>query len=181
MDWLPKFIGIMVFLAVIGVAVGIARRVLPLPGRASRHKLPYCKKDWLFSKAEHSFFSVLRGAIGDNLLIFAKVRLLDLVWLPTGTQDRQSWRNRVQSKHVDFVLCSRDTVAPVLVIELDDASHERNDRQSRDDFVNRVLRDAGLPILRVPVRQSYNQRELAVQLRQLLSPVGTNSVIARPA
>ena len=43
------------------------------------------------------------------------------------------------AKHLDFVICNKD-LAPVVAIELDDASHDAEDREERDDFVDAVLR-----------------------------------------
>ena len=131
-------------------------------------RLPYQRKDYLLTKAERSFFGVLQQAVGDRYLVFAKVRLADLVFLPSGTEKRQSHFNRIQSKHIDFVLCDHDVVRPLLAIELDDSSHNRTDRQDRDTFVNSALIAAGLPILHVPARASYNVQELANAIQQEL-------------
>jgi hypothetical protein len=57
---------------------------------------------------------------------------------------------------------------PLLGIELDDSSHNRNNRQERDDFVDRVFQAAGLPLLRLPVQREYNTREVAAQIAPLL-------------
>jgi len=132
--------------------------------------LPYRRKDYLLSKAELSFYEVLRQALAQSdQLVFAKVRLLDLVWLPKGTPNPQGWRNRVQSKHVDFVLCNRRELRPELVIELDDKSHEEDDRQVRDAFVDRALAAAGLPILHLSARRTYSTRELSEQIRSSIA------------
>lgn len=127
--------------------------------------LPYRRKDYLLTKAERAFFDVLQGCAAGEFLIFAKVRLADLVWIPGGTESRMSFQNRIQSKHIDFVLCSGDAVRPVLAIELDDSSHERESRRSRDEFVNDTLKAAGLPFLRVPVRARYDAAELRTLIR----------------
>ena len=130
---------------------------------------PYRKTDHLLTPAERSFFGVLGQAIDTDLYIFAKVRLSDLLWLPQGTRDRQSYLNRIQSKHVDFVLCDSSTTEPRLLIELDDSSHQRARRRSRDAFLDEAARRAGLPILRVPAKRSY----APAQLRQLISSLMT--------
>jgi very-short-patch-repair endonuclease len=134
--------------------------------------LPYQKKWYLLSPAERDFYDALRQAVGPGYLIFVKVRLLDLLWLPQNLSNRQTHLNRAQAKHVDFVLCHPQTVAPALVIELDDASHQLPERQERDIFLNEVLRVAGIPLLRVPVRKSF----LAQALRgQILDTLGVRS------
>lgn len=135
---------------------------------------PYRKTDHLLTPAERSFFGVLGQAIGSDLYIFAKVRLSDLLWLPQGTRDRQAYLNRIQSKHVDFVLCDSATTEPRLLVELDDSSHQRARRRSRDAFLDEAVRRAGLPILRVPAKRSYALGEL----RQLISSLLAGDVDA---
>jgi hypothetical protein len=127
-------------------------------------ELPYRRKDYLLSQAERAFFVALQQAVGREYVLFAKVRLLDLVWLPKGTESRQGHMNRVQSKHVDFVVCSRDVLRPLVAIELDDRSHDADDRRQRDVFVDIALRAAGLPLVRFPCRANYDVQEVASRI-----------------
>ena len=53
-------------------------------------------------------------------------------------------------KCVDFVICDKETMQTLLVIELDDKSHSRRERKTRDAFVDKTLQSAGIPILHVP-------------------------------
>jgi len=135
----------------------------------SRPALPYRKTDHLLTPAERSFYEVLRRIIGDDLRLFVKVRLADLVWLPHDIENRQAHVNRVAAKHIDFVLCDPRTFAPVLTVELDDSSHEARHRQQRDALVNEVLRTVGLPLLRVPVKRSYVPSEVAEDIRSAMN------------
>lgn len=137
--------------------------------------LPYRRKDYLLSKAERSFFGVLNQAVGQEYWLFAKVRVADLLWMPKGTESRQSHFNRIQAKHVDFVLCDRDSVRPILALELDDSSHRESARTSRDAFVDSALRAAGLPLLRVPCNSAYNVDELRTQIRAATTIATTRS------
>jgi len=139
--------------------------ISPMP---TRH-LPYRRKDYLLTRAERAFFSALCQAVGEDYLLFAKVRLADLVFLPKGTESRQTHFNRVQSKHVDFLLCDRSVIRPLLAIELDDSSHAAFARRERDDFVDAALAAAGLAILRVRVRASYSAPDLRRQIQAKLS------------
>jgi hypothetical protein len=153
---------VLIAAAALLIAVLLARLLSRTPSR-----WPYRKTDYLLTPAERSFYGVLRQAVDSDLHIFAKVRLSDLLWLPRGTEKRQAYLNRIQSKHIDFVLCDASTTAPRLLVELDDSSHRRAFRERRDAFVDEATRAAGLPILRVPAKRSYAPE----QLTQLISPL----------
>jgi very-short-patch-repair endonuclease len=124
----------------------------------SAAEFPYQRKDYLLTKGERAFFDVLQSAVGTDFLLFSKVRLADLIFVRTGTEKRQTYFNRIQSKHIDFVLCTLDVVRPILAIELDDSSHDREDRQQRDGFVDSALAAAGLPILHVKASARYDAK-----------------------
>ncbi len=165
-------IGLLMFLIVLMVVVAALLPVIlkQLAGGkvVPAGSLPYRKKDYLLTVAERSFFEVLQSVVGEQLHIFAKVRLADVVWIPKGTQNWQSHFNRVQSKQLDFILCDRQNVAPLLVIELDDSSHERADRMERDAFIDSALGAASLPILHVTAKRSYVPKELAALIEEKL-------------
>lgn len=74
--------------------------------------------------------------------------------------DRTRAQNKINAKHVDFLLIQKSDGKPVLGIELDDKSHEEEDRAARDAFVDTVFASAGLPILHVPVKQAYDPKEV---------------------
>jgi hypothetical protein len=125
---------------------------------------PYRKTRSLFTPRELAFHAALYAAVGETWWVFGKVRLEDLLWLPRDTPDRQRYRNYVQSKHVDFVLCAPETLTPVLVIELDDASHQWAARQARDALVDRILAWVGLPILHWSTAWAYTPETLAAAI-----------------
>jgi very-short-patch-repair endonuclease len=141
--------------------------------------LPFRKQNYFFSKAERSFYEVLCRSVDANHVVFAKIRLADLVYLPKGTQNRQGYFKRIQAKHVDFVLLDRVSLAPVLAIELDDNSHMRQDRQTRDQFVDKALAVAGLPLLRIPVKDGYVPRQLASLIEEKLAATAINQAETR--
>ena len=129
---------------------------------------PYTRNERFLSPAESSFLAALRAAAAEEYEIFAKVRLLDVLSVKAGV-GRQAAFNRVQAKHIDFLLCDRATSRPVLAIELDDSSHQRADRKTRDAFLEEALEVIGLPALRCPVTRAYDPRELARLIKSTLS------------
>ncbi len=119
---------------------------------------------YFVSNAEADFFRVLVRVVGDRGHILAQVSLRQLVWFPGNNQTnpgRATWQNKVAAKAVDFVVCDTATLRPRLVIELDEPTHSRPERQTRDEEVEAILRAAGLPYLRVLTGRTYDTRELA--------------------
>lgn len=124
--------------------------------------LPYEKEDFLFTPAERSFLGVLKDAVGTEFRIMGKVRIGDIVKVKAGVdaKTRTSAFNRIQSKHIDFVACNPQDLSVQFVIELDDSSHSRQDRQDRDAFVDKVMGAAGIPIIHFPVKRTYSIQEV---------------------
>ena len=100
----------------------------------------------LLTRREYAFFKALQPiAQKYHLMICPKIRLADLVSVPQGTKEAK-WFNYIKAKHVDFTLCDMD-LRVKLIIELDDSTHERQDRQTRDDFVDRVFQTVNIKII----------------------------------
>lgn len=129
--------------------------------KSSSIEYPYHLVDEFASPAELNFFLNLKSVVGDSVQIFSKVKLGDLFYAKTGDYGKnRSYTNRIDRKHVDFLLCDPKTLKPILGIELDDKSHQRADRQERDDFVNHVFEAAKLPLIHIPVQRNYSPSDL---------------------
>lgn len=112
----------------------------------------------LLTKAELNFYNTLEPVCGElNFTLFAKVRMWDLVNI-VSKDNYLTCRNKVQSKHIDFVLCDARTLKPIVCIELDDKSHNREDRIARDKFVDEVLISSGYKMLHIPCAYTYSKR-----------------------
>ena len=130
---------------------------------------PYSIRDDFLSPAEHSFFMVLKSVVADSALISIKVSLADLFYAKSSDASKyRIYTNKIDRKHVDFLLCDTKTVRPIVGIELDDKSHGRSDRQTRDEFVEKVFQAARLPLVRIPVQHSYKTTEIQAILKPFL-------------
>lgn len=146
-------------------AVGL----IPKLNNEVEESLPYAKRDDFLSPAELSFYKVLSQAISDKAIICPKVSLKEIFFVKTHDKnDFPRFRNKINLKHVDFLLCSKDTFDPICGIELDDTSHARADRVERDVFVEKVFASAGLKLLRFPNKKSYIISEIVEQLNRVL-------------
>jgi hypothetical protein len=129
--------------------------------------LPYRVSDRFLSRAEASFYRVLVATTQKQFLICPKVTLGEIFFVLPGPDD-WTWRNQINRKSVDFLLCDPATLRPCLGLELDDASHTHPKRQARDAFVDRVFATAGLPLLRVRARAGYDTHALQAEITAAL-------------
>lgn len=159
-------------------------------GKATGEALRYGTRDRVLSNAEYVFYATLQAALHvlntenseRRLTLFASVRLAEVLTVSESPANRSAWQrafNRIASKQVDFVVCDEQTTRPLVVIELDDSSHQRSDRAKRDEFVDRACSAANLPVLHVPTNQKPDYRALAHLIGQRLSanksPAGSSA------
>lgn len=152
----------------VALVVATAMVITAVAARRRGADLPYVAANSLLTPAERAFFVVLQRALADDYQLFAKVRLGDLLQVDrrVGGKKRSAAFGRISSKHADFVVCDPRTFAVVGIIELDDRSHARADRQERDRFFDAAFAKAGLPVLRVAVQRAYLARELREVVRE---------------
>ncbi|MCX8129399.1 MAG: DUF2726 domain-containing protein [Clostridia bacterium] len=136
-------------------------------------KLPYVLRDDFLSPAERSFFQMLQQVISNKAVICPKVSLKDIFFVKTkDNKDFYSYNNKIHLKHVDFLICSKSDLKPVCGIELDDTSHQKEDRVQRDIFVDKVFKDANLQLIRFQNKKSYTMAEI----EERLSPIINNEI-----
>ena len=131
-------------LAVVLVAPKIVRAL----GRAGRGG---DGADWPFtsrkplSRVEQVLYFRLAQALPE-FVVLAQVPLSSFLRVRRG-RTWHEWHNRIAQKSVDFLVCERD-FSIVTAIELDDATHERDDRAHADRTKSRALTAAGVRLVR---------------------------------
>lgn len=129
--------------------------------------LPYRLRDNFLSHAEFSFYKVLAGILGEKYIILCKVRLADIFYVSQPNINLRFF-NYISSKHVDFLVCETELMKPVFAVELDDSSHNREDRVERDEFVDQVYSIADFPLLHFQAKYAYNKAEVLNLLNTIL-------------
>ncbi|HEX7261634.1 MAG TPA: DUF2726 domain-containing protein [Luteolibacter sp.] len=138
--------------------------------------LPFRLRDDFLSAAEISFYHVLLKIVDDRYTVCPKVNLNDIFYVER-PHENQAARSRIDRKHVDFLICERGSMRPLVGVELDDGSHARKERQERDAFVDSVYEKAGLPLLHFPVGFAYNLKDVS---ERLLPCLATGEVLPPP-
>ena len=168
---------LLIVVIVVFVAVALALAALKAKGTTredtAKPEVYYLRKS-LFTPAERSFFGVLEALAYDGVTIASKVRLADIFGIKKGLErgDWQRAQNRISAKHVDFLLIQKSDGRPLLAIELDDSSHDEEERVARDLFIDTVFSSAGLPILHIAAKAAYDPKEVHRQIDAALAKTG---------
>lgn len=155
-------------LILIGFVIIVALIALVFLGsrKGGNKEYPYVKQGELLSPAERSFYGVLLQAIENNAHIFSKVRVADIITPKKGI-NRSAWQvafNKISAKHFDFVLCDKNDLSVLCVIELNDSSHNSRKRIERDSFLESACSASSLPLLQFVAKHSYNISEIREKL-----------------
>lgn len=86
--------------------------------------------------------------------VFIKVSVLDVIQLDAAEPDKKRlffWRDVLGDKHFDYVICRRETLEPLLAVELDDPANRRRAGVA-DDVKATAARLAAFPVVRFSAR-----------------------------
>ncbi len=129
---------------------------------------PYTLNKYILSKSELMFYRELSNALkSENILIFPKVRLADILTVEN-IHANYGYLNKIKSKHVDFVICTKDST-PIVCIELDGTSHYRKSSKENDKFKNLLFDELDIKLIRLSVSQKYDFSFIISQVQSRLS------------
>ena len=127
---------------------------------------PYKKRQSLLSRKERHFYEVLLTCMEEKpVLVFLKVRALDLLSLPRSSENYLAYINRIIAKQADFVVVHSGTLEPLVAVVLTEATTEG---EENDNFLMQAFQEAGLPLL-VLKEEIYNP-EILMQMFQPFIP-----------
>jgi hypothetical protein len=121
---------------------------------------PFYLKKAMMNDSEQAFYINLVNQLGSNYMILSKVRVEDFVGVKhngLSNGERFGFRNRIKSRHVDFLICDLKTTRPLLAIELDGSSHYNSRRIDRDEKMDKIYRDIDLKLIHIKVGSSFKE------------------------
>jgi hypothetical protein len=177
-----EFLLLFAMIVIIGF-IFLVKNSKPQQSPKESNDFPYFKIHALLTPAELSFYHVLKIAVSEEYDIFSKVRLADLISVNKG-MDRAEWGkafNKIKAKHIDFILCHKNTSEIVCAIELDDQSHSQVKRQQRDEFVMEALEVAKLPFVRFDVTRTYQSEAVSNKIQLAITTRVPTKINATPS
>ncbi len=129
-------------------------------GQKRVRRYEYAVKNSVMSASENEFYNILLDIVQGQYFVFPQVHLdAFLDYKVRGQSWIGAWKH-INQKSVDFLICDLDSRKPLLAIELDDRSHEREARIERDEEVGYIFEDAHLLLLRFKNQREYNLEEI---------------------
>ena len=135
----------------------------------------YRRKPFFMTKPENDFFDVLVKATEGNYYVFPQFHLSTILDHKFRSQNWEHALRYINQKSVDYVICDKQYRKPLVAIELDDWSHDSEERKQRDANVEHMLERAGIPLLRFRNIGDASEDELLEKIRDALPQVLTNS------
>lgn len=120
----------------------------------------YERKGHLMTASERDFFNILSEIVGAHYYICPQIQLSSIL---EHRIYHQNWRGalaRIHQKSVDYVICDKYNFEPLVAIELDDSTHDLEERQKRDELVEAIFEEAKFPLLRFRDFRRLSRKDL---------------------
>jgi len=150
----------------LGILLGLAiARALPKYLIVSRKKVEnaYVKKTYIMTASEYEVFRrVERILQNTKYLILPQVATRSIVNKTNGYRDYEL--NTI----VDSRICTRNGYSPVLVIELNDNSHNEKERRERDEKQKAIFKSANMPLITLWTNLENNPAYIKERIEKIL-------------
>jgi len=167
--------------AIVAVVVVLAVAVLAfLMRRAGSH--PYQAAVALLSPAERSLLDALRQAVGAEYEVFPKVQLAEVLAVRrkgVTRKQRAAAADEVARRRAGFVVCDAASQAVLAVVETEEPRRRRASRHGPAPFLDAALAAAHIPLVRVPLQESYAADELRDRVNTALRSGGDRAAEPR--
>lgn len=135
--------------------------------KSSSKRYYYSRKDSVMTPIESRFFNRLVNIAGHKYHVFPQIHLSSLLKNETWGKYHKLAFQRINRRSVDFVLCDKQTMKTVYAIELDDSTHNNPKRRARDQIVEEMLAEGGVPLVRLRHPNKLSDTEIVNILRNV--------------
>ena len=157
----PIFLIIIVAILVMG-AIKILIKVMIRKSKDKEIWPYYVKKP--ITKTELILYYRLVNALPDKIIL-SQVQLSRVLGVKKGYNFGE-WHNRINRMSLDFVVCRKEDAGIIAVIELDDKSHEKEERIKADKKKDKALESANIRIIRWKVQDMPDERTIKQELAE---------------
>ena len=122
----------------------------------------YDVKKTLITKSEQRFYTVIKTCVPEGYCVFPQVNLASFI----NRNDDKRFHNEL-FRNVDFLVTDSE-FKPMFIIEINDQTHLNNDRRERDEKVQKICEEAGIPILKLWTSYGVNSEYIKSRIDEIL-------------
>lgn len=149
----PEII-ILIFIIILIIINNKLDKIIKSKDNKEINFLKYKSKEYLMTKTELAFYKELKNITDDlNLKVCPQVNLESIIKVE---DNNISYRNRIKSKSIDYVIVNNKDCRIICCIELDDYNHKKEKVKINDKFKDRLFEEIKIPLHRIEVSKDYN-------------------------
>ncbi|MDU7537677.1 MAG: DUF2726 domain-containing protein, partial [Peptostreptococcaceae bacterium] len=132
----------------------------------------YIKKENFWgSDIERNIYKQMLDISQEYLIILPHVSLGEIFKpTPCSEQNKKGREKYINLFHVDFLICEKESLTPLIGIEFDGKHHKDKEQQLRDVFKNELFRVQGIPLLRFDYTD-YKEGNIIEKIKEELCSV----------
>ncbi len=155
MSWIP-----FAWAAAVLVVIFVLHRVIR---SRKAPRVSYTRQDFLLSPEERQFFHSLRKAIGDDYVIFGKIRITDIITPRSVSSTGAAWDalEALGEEHFPFVLCKQSDLSIACALQL--IQHKLPGQKVHVPATHplrTICAAAGLPLVRLEAGPFYDHHDI---------------------
>ena len=129
----------------------------------------YYAKSYVMTSRENECFKILNEIFSSKWFVVPQVHLSALLDYRVKGQNWNAAFRHINGKSVDFVLIGKESYKVICAIELDDSTHIKPDRIERDVEIERMFKEARIPLARISKFESMTKPEIAKVVTDTIS------------
>lgn len=151
---IASIIGVLLFIVYLIIDYKIKNR--------KKFAYTYRTKKCLMTNTEFKYYTAIKSVLnGSNYVLLPQIALSAIV----ERKEPHKYQSEL-SRVADFVIFSPE-FAPLLVIEINDPTHNLRSRRLRDEKVKFILKSANLPLLTIDTATRFDVQQIAKSMRAL--------------
>lgn len=124
------------------------QKAAPTTSEPDFTKYKYLLRQHIMTTYEEKFFITLCEIFDDKCYVLPQVHLSKILDHKVKQQNWQGAFSHINGKSVDFILLKKSDLSILCAIELDDWSHNLDQRKKRDREIERLFKEVKLPLVR---------------------------------
>ncbi len=130
----------------------------------------YDSQERLISKSEQEYYKVILSVLPEGHYAFPQVNLASFIV----KNDNSPFHNEL-FRNVDFLITNKD-YKPLFIIEINDQTHFHGDRRDRDEKVQKICEEAGIPIVKFWTSYGINEDYIRKKISEALEALPVDRI-----